>query len=417
MTRRSTIAWLTGAWLVLALALAANAVAAAEIRGIQLSATPDSTQVVVDLSNRTAHRMFRLGNPERIVLDLRDTAASANLRPPAADGIVSAIRIGSQPRHTLRLVFEVTAPIAARVGWAAGEANRGYRLTLDLRGGAGLGATRVDDAAAPPPALNPVRAEHAPAESGRDIVVAIDAGHGGDDPGAIGRGGTREKDVVLAIARSLAARIDREPGMRAVLTRDGDYFIMLRDRIDRARAAKADLFVSIHADSIRDRAVSGASVYVLSEKGATSEAARWLAERENAADLKGGVKLDDKDSTLASVLVDLSQTESISASMEAAERVLASIDRIGVVRKPRVQQAGFVVLKSRDTPSMLIETAYISNPADERRLRSAPQQGQFAAAIFKGVRAYFAANPPDGTRLAQQRRADASVVLVGSASP
>ena len=205
---------------------------------------------------------------------------------------------------------------------------------------------------------------------GRDIIIAVDAGHGGVDPGASGRRGTREKDVVLEVARALVVRINQEPGMKAVLTRDGDYFISLQERTLRARRAKADLFVSIHADAIANPDVSGSSVYVLSDRGATSEAARWLAERENAADLKGGIKLDDKDPVLRGVLLDLSQTASISASMVAADNVLKALDRIGEVRKPSVQQAGFVVLKSPDIPSMLVETAFISNRDDERKLPS-----------------------------------------------
>ena len=253
-----------------------------------------------------------------------------------------------------------------------------------------------------------MRAAHAPANSGRPIIIAVDAGHGGPDPGASGRRGTQEKDVVLGIARALAARINREPGMQAVLTRDGDYFVTLRQRIGKARMAKADMFVSVHADAVPRPDVSGASVYVLSEKGATNEQARWLAERENAADLKGGVSLDDKSATLATVLLDLSQTASLSASLQAAERVLESLDGVGQVRKPKVQQAGFVVLKSPDIPSMLVETAYISNPQDERQLRSPEHQQLLAQAIFKGVHAYFQQNPPDGTQYARNRERDAA---------
>ncbi|MEJ0035168.1 MAG: N-acetylmuramoyl-L-alanine amidase [Gammaproteobacteria bacterium] len=249
-----------------------------------------------------------------------------------------------------------------------------------------------------------VRATHAPADGDRDIIVAVDAGHGGQDPGAIGRNGTMEKNVVLAIARALANRIDTEPGMRAYLTRDDDYFVVLRDRMVRARNAKADIFVSVHADSIRDRNITGASVYVLSDHGASSEAARWLAERENAADLKGGVKLDDKDRSLASVLLDLSQTANLGASMTAAERVLQSLDDSVNVRKTKVQQAGLMVLKSPDIPSMLVETAYISNPGEEARLKSIAHQAKIAEAIFAGVRGYFERNPPPGTRFAQLRR-------------
>ena len=233
------------------------------------------------------------------------------------------------------------------------------------------------------------------------MIIAIDAGHGGEDPGAIGKNGTREKDVVLAIARALAQRVDAEPGMKAVLTRNGDYFVPLRDRMRRARAQQADLFVSIHADSIRDRSVDGSSVYILSQRGATDEAARWLAERENASDLVGGVSLEDKDDVLASVLLDLSQSASLSASQAAAEHVLHQLNLVGEIRKPLVQQARFVVLKSPDIPSMLVETAYISNPQEEQRLRGAAHQGKLAAAIHQGLREYFYSDPPAGTRIAQ----------------
>ena len=212
-----------------------------------------------------------------------------------------------------------------------------------------------------PEDAQPVRAVHAPGEGDRDVIIAVDAGHGGQDPGAIGHGGTREKDVTLAIARALAERLNAEPGMHAVLTRDRDEFLELRDRIHRARVARADMFISVHADSIADRSISGASVYVLSEHGASSEAARWLAERENAADLMGGVRLDDK-GALAPVLLDATQSEIIGVSASAAERVVSALENVGEVRKAQVQQAGFVVLKSPDIPSMLVETAYISNP-------------------------------------------------------
>jgi N-acetylmuramoyl-L-alanine amidase len=195
--------------------------------------------------------------------------------------------------------------------------------------------------------------------------------------------------------------VDAEPGMRAVLTRDGDYFVPLRDRMRRARAHQADLFVSIHADSIRDRSVDGSSVYILSQHGATTEAARWLAERQNAADLIGGVSLENKGDMLASVLLDLSQTASLTASHTAAEHVLRQLNLVGEVRKPLVQQAGFMVLKSPDIPSMLIETAYISNPGEEIRLRSIAHQAKLAAAIHQGLREYFYSDPPAGTRIAQ----------------
>ena len=271
---------------------------------------------------------------------------------------------------------------------------------------------------AAPVALKPVKAAHAPAASGRTVVVAIDPGHGGQDPGAIGPGGTREKDVVLDIAKTLAARIDREPGMRAFLTRDRDQFISLRDRIRRAQAAGAMLFVSVHADAVRDPTVTGSSVYVLSDKGATDEQARMLADRENAADLAGGVSIDDKDSVLASVLVDVAQSAQIGDSMAAAERVLRSLRNVNVVRKPQVQQAGFVVLKSPDIPSMLVETAFISSPEDERLLGQPERRAALAEAIFEGVQQYFVDHPPDGSRFALERRsgrADADHTVIATA--
>ena len=230
----------------------------------------------------------------------------------------------------------------------------------------------------------PVTAAHAPAEVGRDVVVAVDAGHGGEDPGASGKDGTQEKDVTLAIARRLLERAGAEPGMRAVLTRDGDRFVPLRERADRARRAGADLFVSVHADAVRDRDIDGASVYVLSERGASSEAARMLADRENAADLRG-VPLAGRPGALASVLVDLSQAAALGSSVEAAGNVLSALDAVGAIRKREVQYAGFVVLKSPDMPSMLVETAYISNPAEEAKLRDAGYQARLADAIVGGV--------------------------------
>ena len=271
------------------------------------------------------------------------------------------------------------------------EGAQGHRLVV------ALGAAPVAQAA---PAPKPVVAAHAPGAALRDLVIAVDAGHGGKDPGAIGRAGTREKDVTLAVARELVRIINAESGMRAVLTRNGDQFVALRDRGRMARRHQADLFVSINADAVANRGVTGSSVYVLSLRGASSEAARWLAEKENAADLVGGVSLDDKDAVLASVLLDLSQTASITASLDAAAKVLHELDRIGELKRSQVQQAGFVVLKAPDIPSMLIETAFISNPEEERRLRSPEHQARLARAIHAGLRNYFYANPPPGSRIA-----------------
>src|SRR5207302_1322645 len=281
------------------------------------------------------------------------------VRVPAASGVVTDGRVGSQPDGTLRVVVQLRSALAAHSVWAPGE--EGGQLVLSL------GEPAQELAAAPP---KTVRAAHAPGEGDRDVIIAVDAGHGGVDPGAIGHGGTREKDVTLAIARALAGRINAESGMRAVLTRDRDEFLVLRDRIARARAAHADMFISVHADSMADRSITGASVYVLSVHGASSEAARWLAERENTADLVGGVRADDQ-GALEPVLIEEAQNQIIGVSASAAERVVSALEGVGEIRKAQVQRAGFVVLKSRAIPSMLIETAYISNPAEERRLPSA----------------------------------------------
>ena len=381
------------------LAGVSGSVVAAEVRAVRVAATETGTRVVLDLSGPVTHKTFLLDGPSRVVLDVARSSLRAKL--PAAEGAVTAMRSGRLPHSGLRLVFEVAGPVTFDTSSAAPSGDAGHRLILHI---AVPGASKVVSVTPSAPAAPiAIRPAHAPTDSGRDIVIAVDAGHGGVDPGASGRR-TREKDVVLEIAKALAARINEEPGMKAVLTRDGDYFITLQERSKRARRAKADLFVSIHADAIANPDVSGSSVYVLSDRGASSEAARWLAERENAADLKGGVKLDDKDPVLANVLMDLSQTASISASMVAADNVLRSLDRIGEVRKPRVQQAGFVVLKSPDVPSMLVETAFISNREDERKLSTPAHRAKLANAIFAGIEQYFQGNAPDGTRLAAARR-------------
>jgi N-acetylmuramoyl-L-alanine amidase len=384
----------SGSFLAALASLAALSVAqAGELRAVTLAAGAQSAQVTLEVSDGAAHQLFTLDNPDRIVIDLPQTHLARGFHLPAAAGVVTAVRVGEPSRGTLRVVLQLQAALPARSAWAAGEGSVRQLLVT-------LGEPPAVVADAGP---RTVAAAHAPGDGSRDVIIAVDAGHGGEDPGAIGHGGTREKDVTLAIARALAARINTEPGMRAVLTRDRDEFLELRERIRRARLAHADMFISVHADSIADRSVTGASVYVLSVHGASNEAARWLAERENAADLMGGVRLDDK-GALAPVLLDATQSEIIGVSATAAERVVAALEGVGEVRKAQVQHAGFVVLKSPDIPSMLIETAYISNPAEERRLRSASQQAQLADAIASGVHSYFVNNPPDGTRFKQERR-------------
>ena len=407
---------------VAAVLLAAPA-GAVDIRAVRLTANPEQTRLVLDLSARTAHSVMTLKNPDRVVIDVAAARLARGASRPSGAGAVKQIRMAHNASGE-RIVLDLSRSMRPTNVLVTREGPAGYRLTVDLvdRGGTtGLrgaaaplqaqaasreGVSREgDDASRTEVPVSheveaPVKVQHAPPPA-RDLIIAIDAGHGGDDPGAIGKNGTEEKNVTLAIARALERQVDSEPGMKAVLTRDGDYFVPLRDRMRRARARQADLFVSIHADSVRNRDVDGSSVYILSQHGATTEAARWLAERENAADLIGGVSLENKGDMLASVLLDLSQTASLTASHTAAEHVLRQLNSIGEVRRPLVQQAGFMVLKSPDIPSMLIETAYISNPAEERRLRSPAHQARLAAAIHQGLHDYFYADPPAGTRIAQ----------------
>jgi N-acetylmuramoyl-L-alanine amidase len=395
------ISWRRALGLLLGMLLLKPALAV-DVRDVRLWASPDSTRVVLDLSGSAQHSLVVLQNPDRVVLDVMGARLAKGAHTPqGGGGSVKQVRLAHRPSGELRMVLDLSRPIQAKSFLTTPNAHYGYRLVIDL------GSVAHTD--------RPIKVAHAPADA-RDLIIAVDAGHGGEDPGAIGQNGTREKDVVLAIARELALMVNAEAGMKAVLTRNGDYFVPLRDRMRRARAQQADLFVSIHADSIRDRSIDGSSVYILSQRGATDEASRWLAERENASDLIGGVSLDDKDDVLASVLLDLSQSASLSASQVAAERVLQQLTRAGEVRKHEVQQARFMVLKSPDVPSMLVETAYISNPQEEQRLRTPAHQAKLAGAIRQGVHDYFYANPPAGTRIAQLAAGASRPVLSSAAS-
>jgi N-acetylmuramoyl-L-alanine amidase len=400
------------------------------VTDVRLWSGPEGTRLVLDLSALPRHEVFTIENPDRVVIDLAQTRLAIRKDLPAGQGPVKSVRSGPQADGGLRLVLDLSARQAVKSFTVGPDGNAGHRLVIELPG-AGTPGPAPASVAPPGPAPtgkqvlaaasaavareapavdDPVKTLASTAGKQRDLVIAVDAGHGGQDPGAIGRGGTREKQVTLAIARKLAAAINAEDGMRAVLIRDGDYFITLRGRARKARELGADMFVSVHADSVPNRSVSGSSVYVLSLRGASDEASRWLAERENAADLMGGVSLDDKSDVLASVLLDVTQKEAVSNSVEAAASVLASLRRVGSVHGPRVKHAGFIVLKSPDIPSMLVETAFISNTTDERRLRDAAHQQRIAQAIHAGVRNYFYESPPPGTRiatLAAARRGDA----------
>jgi N-acetylmuramoyl-L-alanine amidase len=302
---------------------------------------------------------------------------------------VNAVRTGRRPNGELRVVLELNKPAKPKTFPLAPNEPYGHRLVVDLVAG---------DTAVPVVR----RASPAPSDHGRDVVIAIDAGHGGEDPGASGRGGAREKDVVLAIARKLRDEVNAQAGMRAVLIRDGDYFVSHRKRMEMAHHARADFFISIHADSYRDSNAKGATVYVLSEKGASDEASLLLAQRENASDLIGGVSLADKDQLLARVLLDLSQNAALSASTAAGQRLIRRMSAVTAMRKRDVQQAPFLVLKSPDVPSVLVETAYISNPREEASLRSSRYQASLATALRQGIVDYFTANPPQGSYFASR---------------
>jgi N-acetylmuramoyl-L-alanine amidase len=380
--------------------------AGASLRTAALETDSGATVLVLGLSTAVQPHVFALEDPHRVVVDLPNTQRGVALSLPAGAGAVSSVRGGPRGSKVYRLVLEVPSGPPGRPHVSAGAAASGYQLRIALGAVPPASSASASGAIAMSPQAPPraVRPAHGPGPSGRDIIVAIDAGHGGDDPGASGPAGTHEKDVTLAIARELALRLNERPGMRAVLTRDSDRLIDLRERFERARNAHADLFISIHADSVRDHSITGASVYTLSNHGASSEAARSLADRENAR--LGGMPLAGVDPNLASVLVDAAQSQIMGESVEAADQVLSALDEVGAIRKKVVQHAGFMVLKSPDLPSMLVETAYISNPHEEQSLRSASYQERLARAIESGVVAYFQRHPPDGTNFATTRAAE-----------
>ena len=390
---------------------AQQAMAQATVQGVRVWDAPGASRVVLDLAAPVTFKVFTLSQPARVVIDIEQGELRAEPPKIAGQGVITSLRTGTHSEYGLRFVLDLAQTVTPKGFLLPPNDIYGHRLVVDLEY---TPSTHVEQPPiARPPTTSNTKKPGAPTKlEKRDIVIAVDAGHGGEDPGAHGRKGTREKDVVLAIAKRLAQRIDREPGMKAVLTRDGDYFLSLRRRARLARQAKADLFVSVHADAFRNPNASGSSVWVLSQRGATDEAARWLADRENQADLVGGVSLDDKDDVLASVLLDLSLTGIIDASTRVAQHVLNNISAVGAVHKPAVQYAGFVVLKSPDVPSILVETAFISNKKEEARLRDQRFQQQIAEAIMQGIFRYFKANPPPGTQWASRPVVDEKSVAV-----
>ena len=377
-------------FLILLVAVFSLPASAALVEGVRLWSGPEQDRLVFDLNGAIDHRVFVLHSPERVVVDIKGSRLLKGLGELKLDNsLVRGVR-SAMHKNDLRVVLDMRSRVQPKSFLLKPTQKNGYRLVIDLQG-----------ARSKPVATK--RSVPTPGKrKARDVIIAIDAGHGGEDPGASGRHGTREKDVVLAIARELARQIRKEPGMRPVLIRDGDYYVSLRRRMQKAREMKADMFISIHADAFRDGRARGASVWVLSQKGASSEAGRWLAESENSADLIGGVSLDDKDDLLASVLLDLSQNATLAASLDIGSLMLNELRGITRVHKPRVEQAGFVVLKSPDIPSILVETGFISNAREERKLRDKRYQRQLATAILRGTRNYFADNAPPGTLLAMR---------------
>ena len=412
------------------LLLPGAALAAMQVASTRVWPAQDYTRITLESGAPIEHQLMLLRDPDRLVLDLSNVAATPVLegladQVGASDPYVKAIRIGRFKPGVVRLVFDLKAEVKPEVFTLRPVADYGHRLVLDIYPAQAVDpllallektqawpgapmeqATRdakpAEAAAAPAESMRPAPVEAAPKRGARPgkpdhqrlIVVVVDAGHGGEDPGALGRRGTREKNVTLAIARKLKTRIEQEPNMRVVLTRDGDYFIPLHQRVEKARKVRADLFISIHADAFIKPHARGSSVFALSEGGATSSAAKWLAKRENDADLIGGVNLNVQDPYLKMTLTDLSFTAQITDSLKLAKAVLTELGGINALHKSVVEQAGFAVLRAPDVPSILVETAFISNPDEEKKLRNHAYQDQMADAILSGIKRYFAQNPP-----------------------
>ncbi len=379
--------------IIILMGMLAGYVQAASVQGVRMWPAPDNTRLVLDLTAPVQHSLFTLSSPNRIVIDLDSAELAATLPDlTKTTSVIKEIRYARRGQDGLRLVLDLSQAVKSKSFVLKPQGEYGHRLVLDLE----YETTNATNA-------KPVRKEVPRVSSGRDIVIAIDAGHGGDDPGAIGKKGTREKDVVLKIAKQLEALIKKQPGMRAVMIRESDYFVSLHKRVEKAREAEADLFVSIHADAFNDRRAKGSSVFVVSERGASSQVAKFLADSENNSDLIGGVSLEDKDDLLKMVLVDMVRNSTIEDSHSVARHMITGLRSVTSLHRGRVEQAGFRVLKAPDIPSVLVETAFISNPSEEAKLCNTAHQELLAKAIFRGVLNYFKQNPPPGTQMAAQQ--------------
>ena len=372
-----------------------------DVNSLRYTTTSKQNRLLFDLTAATEHKVFVMENPSRLVIDIKNAQLNRSLKQPSAEHpLFSRVRAGTKNETNLRIVVDLKTPVDSKKFSLKSTISDENRLVIDVFNKEPIVATKAGDKEATQlVSSKPGAGKTSDAKKSNSIVIAIDPGHGGNDSGARGPHGTEEKKITFAIAKKLEALINEQTGMRAVMVRKGDYYVGLRDRMQIARKAKADLFVSIHADAFKDTDVKGASVYTLSTSGASSEAARWLADSENASDLVG-VSLSDKEDVLASVLLDLSQTATQEASVNVANHVLKSFDNIAELHKDSVQKAGFIVLKSPDIPSILVETAFISNPSEEQKLLSAQYQSKIAHAVFKGVRSYFRQSAPVDNRIA-----------------
>ena len=387
---KKTINWL----LIVAAMVASQSAWCISVDSVRLWRAPDHTRIVFDLSDAVEHKIFQLKQPNRLVVDVDGTALIASLSSLNLDNTpITGVRAGKRNNEDLRVVFDLRSEIKPRSFILKRHGEKPDRLVIDLYDQVTVTEKTVEQITAA-------------STRRRDIIIAIDAGHGGEDPGAIGPNNVLEKDVVLGISKQLAAFIDAEPGFKAELIRTGDYYIPLRKRRDLARQKRADVFVSIHADAFKTPRAKGASVFALSRHGASSETARFLAARENEADLIGGVgnvSLDDKDELLAGVLVDLSMTASLNASLDVGGHVLNEMKQVAVLHKHRVEQAGFAVLKSPDVPSILVETGFISNPGEAKKLSTSKYRNKVAHSIFTGLKHHFNKKPPADSYIAWRK--------------
>ena len=415
--------------LIVLLMLVCCTATAARLESLVVKASAGRTSILLTLTGPYVHKVFTLAHPDRVVVDIDPITSMMNVeRVALGNPLILHVRSGHPNPRTLRLVFDMKEAVLVKaMKWHPAQSNQqGLRIDLTQKsfvlsqnknphapsGGKPLGRAVITTKV-------PIHARHAPSQSLRNVIVVIDPGHGGKDPGAAGPMHSKEKNVVLAIAIKLKQLIDKQPGMRAVLTRNGDYYVGLRERLNIARHSNADIFVSIHADAFINQHSNGASVFALSQTGATSEAARWLAEKENYSEL-GGVNLsglDDQNGVIRTVLLDLSQTATISASVQMGNRVLQKMDKITSLHNSAVEQARFVVLKSPDIPSVLVETGFITNPKEEKSLTSPHYQARLTQAIFEGIKHYFLDYPPQGTRLEMMSGANLHVVQRGESLP